>query len=137
MADDKKYERYLDERGLLLGGRNDASRSFEKTIITMSAGALGLSITFLNVIAPDPRCLGWLVASWIAFFLSLLLMLVSFMLSIYAFDKEITASGDKYEGKQDERPICLNLFIQAMYWISLVAFMIGAAFLAVFAKVNL
>jgi hypothetical protein len=128
---------YLDERKVLLEGRSNAIRSLEKTLVTLSAGALALSITFLHDIAPHPRQIGWMIASWSLLFFSLLLMLVVFIAGVYVFDKDIEAWKAEYEKRDGKRPLCLICVLQVLEWTSLVSFILGSIYFAVFAVVNL
>lgn len=140
MTDEEEAARrkeYLDERQVLLEGRSNAIRSLEKTLVTLSAGALALSITFLHDIAPHPREIVWLILSWSLLFASLLLMLLVFILGVYVFDKDIDAWAAEYEKRDGNRPECLIRFLQWLEWISLFSFIFGSVFFAVFAVVNL
>ena len=78
-----KYNVYLEERKLLIDAEREGSRSFDKAILTLAADALGLSITFVDKIAPLPQAttLWLLVASWISFGFSIIVILSSFITS--------------------------------------------------------
>ena len=116
-----------DYYNVLLEGRNNAMRSLEKTLVTLSSGALALSITFLHDIAPHPKQMAWMTVSWFLLFFSLLLMLIVFMLGVYAFEKAMEEKEIK----------CFKLFLQVLEWTSLIFFIFGSVFFAVFAAVNL
>jgi hypothetical protein len=58
-----------------------ASQDFDKAIMTLAAGALGLSITFIHEIAPKPTHHRWLATSWGLLAASLLLVFVSYLAS--------------------------------------------------------
>jgi hypothetical protein len=45
----------------------EAHRDFDKAIMSLSAGALGVSIAFVHSIAPDPRLTVFLRIAWVAF----------------------------------------------------------------------
>jgi hypothetical protein len=128
---------YLDERNVLLDGRNNAMRSLEKTLVTLAAGALALSITFLHDIAPHPKQIGWMITSWVLLFGSLALMLTVFILGVYVFEKVIDALGKEYQKQKAKRPKCLICVLQVLEWTSLFFFILGSVFFAVFALVNL
>lgn len=49
-----------DERRWLRQADHTASRDFDKAIMTLAAGALGVSIAFVHDIAPDPVHVSWL-----------------------------------------------------------------------------
>jgi hypothetical protein len=69
------------EREWLKQADHTACRDFDKAVMTLAAGALGLSIAFIHDIAPDPTFVGVLAAAWAFFAASLLAILVSFMTS--------------------------------------------------------
>jgi hypothetical protein len=47
---DREREEYLQERRLLIDLKVDSERTLDRTIITLSGGALALSMTFVNQI---------------------------------------------------------------------------------------
>lgn len=122
--DTSKDQDYYD---ILLDVRNNAIRSLEKTLVTLSSGAIILSITFLHDIAPHPKQLVWMIISWSLFFLSLLLLLFVFLLGVYACERGM-------KGKDTKR---FALLLQFLEWTSLFLFISGSVFFAVFAVVNL
>src|SRR5262245_8526451 len=72
-----KEEVYLDERKLLVDLEQKSADQHDKAILTLAAGGLALSITFLEKIAPNPRPdTLWLIAfSWGGFITSLVAIL--------------------------------------------------------------
>lgn len=85
-----KYDVYLEERKLLIDAEREGARTFDKAILTLSAGALALSITFLEKVVPISKATTrWpLTASWIAFGVSIFLILFSFLTSQWACIKQ-------------------------------------------------
>lgn len=87
-----RAERTLDHLKSLVEqsneGARDSSRSFYQTITTMAAGAIALSLTFMEKIAPkQPRQDTDLVVwSWVCFALSLLFITLAFRQ--FASDRE-------------------------------------------------
>jgi len=49
------YQTYLEERKILIDSERETAQQFDKAILTLAAGALALSITFINQIAPEPK----------------------------------------------------------------------------------
>jgi len=43
-----KYKTYLDERKLLVNAKLEESKLLDKSILTLAASALGLSLTFIR-----------------------------------------------------------------------------------------
>lgn len=62
--------------------------SLEKALLTLSAGAFGLSIAFVAQMVPDPKHLWAMILAWSAFGLSLIITVFSFYASIKALDRE-------------------------------------------------
>jgi hypothetical protein len=53
-------EAYLEERKTLVEAEGEASQSLDKALITLSAGAFGLSLLLISRIASEPQALFWL-----------------------------------------------------------------------------
>src|SRR5712691_2225584 len=79
----EQRKEYLEERKLLIDLNNQACQSFDKTVIILAGGALGLSITFIQQIAPHPSraTLPLLAWAWGALVLALLIILFSLFTS--------------------------------------------------------
>jgi hypothetical protein len=118
-----------DERKLLVEVKRDAARSFDQTMITLSGGALALSLTFVQQLATKPaQWRGVLIAAWIAFGSALVAILFSFLLFQYAIDaridgRELTASAwDNWARRAN--------------WLSLITFALGVITLLIFCLKN-
>ena len=141
---DSKYQVYLDERKSLIKFKFEETRLFDKAIITLAAGALGLSLTFIRQIAPDPK--SWtipiLAIAWVSFCLSILSTLVSFLTSQHACSKQVEIleaeyfpeNGQQMGNKPNNRAKRCTKFLN---WVSIAFFIIGAILLAVFSICNL
>ena len=144
---DKDYDGYLQERKTLLAAEQDYAKSFDRWLVTLAGGALGLSIAFLKDIAgPKATDVAWLVAAWILFGLSVCASLVSMLISQHGheafravLDEQATRGGEKFwlcvreaqRGRWEPTAItCLNV-------AAILAFVIGVLSLAVFAALNL
>lgn len=130
-------EAYLEERKSLVEAEGEASQSLDKALITLSAGAFGLSLLFISRIAPNPEALRWLYLAWGGFVASLVTILTSFLASQKAFRRarelldEDFKHGDVREGSIWDK-VTAGLTI-----VSIAAFIIGVVALAVFATRNL
>lgn len=122
------------DREWLVKADYDASRDFDKAIMTLAAGALGLSIVFVHDLAPHPDGVPILAVAWALFAASLLAILVSFLFSQGALRREITALD---EGKVLSTPggipgrvtFCLNI-------AGAITLILGIASLVTFAIIN-
>lgn len=74
---------YLWERRALIETEQNQSLQYDKAILTLSAGALGVTVVFVHEIAPAPDkdTLHFLFGGWAAFALSILSTLFSFLSS--------------------------------------------------------
>lgn len=155
MPHDDQSERteYLDERRLLIEGELDASSRLDKSLLTLSAGALGLSLTFWQYIAPDPApdTIWRLGVSWAWFALAILLMIVSFWTSQLAFRRQRDILDTSYDRKSNEEEDndassnnqsneqqhnCPSVWTDWLTGLALLFFIAGIAFLGWFALSN-
>jgi hypothetical protein len=123
-----------NERQWLLQADHAASRDFDKAVMTLAAGALGVSIAFVHDLAPDPVHVTWLGWAWGLFALSLVLILVSFLTSQLALRREMKVlSGER----SDARPGGpLGPLTIGLNWGSAGALVSGVIALVVFALYN-
>jgi hypothetical protein len=93
MSEDlKDYRKYLVE------ARQKAFDDFDKTVVTLSAGALGISITFLkDLLGPGTHSMSCMVAAWICWTVSVVSVLVSYFVSQIALEEAIAEidAGDR------------------------------------------
>ena len=137
----EEHEAYRRRRNFLIDVGREQSRHFDKYILTLAAGTFGLSLLFVERIAP---CLKdgteWLlIAAWVAFGASILSTLVSFLLSQESCSKEIEILDGKYRGDiKDEKEI-KNRFVTWTNWlnrVSMFLFIVGVIFLITFSALN-
>lgn len=118
-----------EERKLLIDAKRDAARSFDQTMITLSAGALGLSLTFVQEIATKPA--QWravLSSAWVSFGIALVSILISFLLFQYAIDARIRLNeATAYAWDKGAR---------WANWLSLITFTVGVICLLIFSVRN-
>lgn len=144
-SDNVKYNVYLEERKFLLDAKREGSRSFDKYVLTLSGGAFGLSLTFVRQIVPKiiPGTFWLLIAAWAGFTVSILIILISFLTSLHACDRQIQIVEDEFFHKQidkekkDKNENRLTSWTNWLNIISILTFMIGIIFLIAFAISNL
>lgn len=137
-TNDLEYEVYLESRKSYVESKGKSSEMFDKSILTLAAGALGLSITFINQIVETikPGTLFWLGIAWVGLCLSILSTLISFRTSVESFEKQIKILDDSYPNI----PTISNKYItitKALNWVSTASFIVGTGCLAVFSYINL
>ena len=140
-----KYKVYLDERKLLIHAEYEESRLFDKAILALTAGAFGLSLTFIRQIVPTVEfgTVWMLICAWTGFCISLLITLISFLTSQSACSKQREILEAEYfdnHGSQSEKTHPKNkpaIWTKRLNKISISAFIIGVIFLATFSISNL
>ena len=136
-------------RDWLVSAHHTASQDFDKAVMTLAGGALGVSITFIHEIAPHPKHHGWLATAWTLLALSLLLVFVSYLASQRVLEHEIDncddaisraaakESGDPDPPARQQRRDVAGPLTTFLNYASAVTFMSGVAFLVRFALYNL
>jgi len=132
----KATRQWYDSAELEVSGR------YDKWILTLSGGALGLSITFLDRIAGRsiPCALPCLVVSWTLLVLSLLLALASLVTSQSAIREARENLDTENAGEVITGPPVPRWFSQVtnlLNWGALFAFIFGVGLLCVFSFSNL
>ena len=127
-----KHQSYRD---LLQELSVKSQEQYDKTVITLSIGALGLSFAFIKDIVDIKVANGinFLTGSWICFTLSVLSVLLSFLASKYALNQAIVAEDNNKEININRA----DLITTILNWLSSAFFIIGLIFIIVFVKLNL
>ena len=134
-SDGLEREAYLEERKMLIEGEGEASQSFDKTLVTLSAGAFGLSLAFIVQVAPRPVTMWALYLAWGGLVLSLLSVLLSFLMSQYGFRRAQEILDSRYKGGIEESNVW-NTATGILNVFSIVSFIVGVVSLAYFAVRN-
>lgn len=142
--DDKEhaeYQAFLSERKALTEAEQAQSLLFDRTAITISAGALGLSIAFIHEILGGHKPLAPLIllASWAFLIGAILSTLISFQFSVLAYQKQRDLLDENCLSKKPTGT-------RKNYWAravgianiaSLIFIIFGLLFLAYFASENI
>jgi hypothetical protein len=131
-------EQTIEYRNWLVAADQKASEAYDKAIMTLSGGALGLSLTFMKDIAQSPRSetIWRLELSWGCLAASLAFILLSMLSSQWALRKAIKQvdhgfpKGTRAGGGFSILTSLLNIF-------SGIAFVLGIGLLAWFTIANL
>ena len=145
------YKVYLDERRTLVDAKYEEGRLFNKSILTLAAGAFGLSLTFIGQIAPKHETVYMLKCSWVCFLLSIIITLISFRTGHDACKRQIEIIEEKVKAermkanskksntqdKESEPKNRLTFITRRLNIASLVFFIIGILYLICFGSYNL
>lgn len=145
MAEKTRAEELHDEyRRKVWEDSTSQSESFDRYLLTLSGGALGLSLTFLKDVIPlrSAVCVPLLIISWGWFILCILVTLVSFRISIRALEKMVPYLNEFYlEGNAEAFNQHLeSLWTKAVDWCAyagIICFVLGLVFTMMFVGVNL
>ncbi|HXF81418.1 MAG TPA: hypothetical protein VNN19_01500 [bacterium] len=133
MTDKSKF----DYRQWLIKADYEASQAYDKTVLTLAAGALGISFAFIKDIVPSPKpeTMRLLLWGWSAFGFSLLATLISLLTSQFALRTAMVQYDQK---RTSERPgRWWSILTSGLSIASGLAFVIGVILLVFFATGNL
>jgi hypothetical protein len=134
----KQADPMTDYRKWLIAAEQKSQEDFDKTVLSLSGGALGISFVFLkDVIGPQPLVLsGFLLAAWLTWAFSTFSVLTSFYLSHLALRRAIAQVDDGTIHKQ--QPGGIFAFLTAVLNATgAVLFLVGVCCITVFAGANL
>lgn len=104
-SDDDYYNYYIRRRDEFNKIRSDTINSVDKIILTLSTGALVLSITFLDKIGKPINCFSFfiLILSWCVLMFSLLTNILSFIFAKINIENKIQDLDEKYEKHREDK----------------------------------
>lgn len=137
-----EYGTFLDYRQELVQLAEEYSRSYDKYVLTLSSGGLGLSLLILKDVANTAAVSeNWLIASWILFGVSIISTLFNFPLARRACNSYLKQWDREWVQGEITESVKLHSYAAGLSnvldVISGVAFMGGAIALLVFAFKNL
>ncbi len=123
-------------REQLVATAEKAQELFDRTLLTLSGGALGVSFAFVKqfVGAAPMHTRGWLVGAWVAWLASLVASLLSHYVSSWA---QRQAIDDLDAGKEGALAPRLDRGVGALNFVALVSFLAGLGSMAAFVSHNL
>lgn len=134
-----------DFRKILLDRELRIGEGFDKTLITLSGGALGLTVTFVkDVVGPGQIvCASWLLAAWVLWSVSLTSILAAYYFgqlayrrAIEQFDARLQSDSDETVDKEKFGGVYTDV-VNALNKIGATAFVLGLAAIIVFTFMNL
>ena len=135
---DKESDRLADYRKWIVAAEQKSQEDFDKTVLSLSGGALGISFTFLkDVIGSQPIALsGFLLAAWLTWAFSTFSVLTSYYLSHLALRRAISQVDDGTIFKQPPGGVFAHL-TAVLNATGAVLFLVGVCCITVFAGANL
>jgi hypothetical protein len=121
-----------EDRARLVEHRLKASESYDKMIVTLAGGGLGLTVTFIHDLTPHPRLVWLLLVGWSFWCASLLLVLVSYLSSVSAHGQIIDQMDERVASVRRPRK-----WTTAFNYAAALLLVVGAVYVVVFAWYNL
>jgi hypothetical protein len=119
------------------------SENFDKYMVTLSSGALGVSLSFVKDVVPlkEAVCVSLLIASRVSFVICILITLISFRLSIHALEEMLPCLDAYYlRNEADAFNKHLKSFsTRAVDWcanLGIIFFVLGLIFTMMFVGAN-
>jgi hypothetical protein len=145
MSDTDKRQRqdlYGETRRDLLTRQLSNSERYDGAILTLSTGALGISLTFIKdiVSVSEAKCLAILMASWWLFGLAIISTVISFLVSQAGINVQLEYAKQYYLDGKDEYLTKTNRPAKAtdvINYISGLLFVIGVLLTILFVSANL
>ena len=94
--------------------------SYDKLLVTLSGGALVVSVTFINYAEYDIECLKWLFWGWLVSILCLFFMAVKIIIAIKGYRKAVGQVDARTIGKE----IPGGIFTRIWRWLFPIPFML-------------
>jgi len=103
--EDLRYQDYLKRRDELLNIRSSSFASFDKALLSLSTGAIALSIVFLEKIGPpfDVSTLILIHTAWGAFALTIVSNLLSYHFATKNMDLKIAELDKRYTKEREDK----------------------------------
>ena len=135
---DERHE-YLRHRERLFDSESTQSDTFDRFMLTLSAGTFGVTFSFMNQIARTPWVFyGFAIVGWIMFALSIITTLASFLVSQGAHRFEIEETDRLYrEPRAKPRSNRWIRCTTVLNWASMIEFTLGIGMIIIFVALNL
>jgi hypothetical protein len=132
---DEGLKKYRQE---LIESKNASQDELDKALLTLSAGAFGITFAFINdFITGTPVWISLLFASWISWGLTIGFCLVAFYLSVISFDRSLNKLSKDPESIYEESiNNWIDTTIRVLNIVSLVGFLFGLLIIGIFVYLN-
>jgi TRAP-type C4-dicarboxylate transport system permease small subunit len=123
----------LSYRDWLVKAHHTASQDYDKAVMTLAAGGLGISLAFIKDIAPHPNGVWMIAVGWSCLAASLLLIFVSYLTSQQRLLEQISQLDHPGNAARQ----IFGGWTRRLNWISGAAFIAGVVFVVAFAVYNM
>jgi hypothetical protein len=138
----------LAKLDFLLHKGYEQAYQLDKSLLSLSAGALLLSVTFIGIQSGTKHCIVLLFAAWACFVASIMAVIFGMRKAQLESHKTVTETANNLErfSQLDETvativrarfPVAIDKFVVWLNHIAIWGFVIGAIFLCLFVGINL
>ncbi|MCK5564326.1 MAG: hypothetical protein KAJ07_03695 [Planctomycetes bacterium] len=137
-SESEAYKVFLDHRQTLIESRFQISIGLDKAILTLSAGALAISMTFITDIIKTPTSIWQLITAWFLFGVAIASDLLSIYFCQMAYGKGIKNLDANYsEQTSTHNKNNWSIVTRVGAVVSIFTFILGLLFLGLFIRINL
>lgn len=137
ISPEEHREHLWEERSRLIDAHIDNARSQDRTVLTLSGGALVLSVAFLSDVWSDPSWVPLLIAAWLSFAISVGAVLLAYPAATKRLDHNIDEiTHEILHGATKTTPPKTHPWIARLNTTALVFFFVGLIAIGVFATIN-
>jgi hypothetical protein len=136
-VEDAEYEDYVSQRNATIEREMAAAATYDKFLVTLAGGALGLSMTFLSdIVGKDAKAvLPLLFWPWVLLGLSLACSLMGHLFSQYSFRAFVKALDSAMQARIDSKETAKEVkvatwHINVMNWLALACLFSGLIWMA-------
>lgn len=146
----EEQEKYLEARRVFDEADFKVAESLDKALLTLSGGALAVSMTFIKDIARNPPVWKWsIMCAWILFGLTIAVLLLTFYSCRWAYKKQreildnerresLKKTGcDPKKQNNIQSKNSWSTLTEYGNFFAIVLFMLGLIFLGIFIWVNM
>ncbi len=145
MEDEQQGKReglYTETRKDLLARQLSNAEQFDKAVLTLSSGALGLSLAFIKDVVPIDEAQGFavLVFSWWLFSFAIISTVISFIVSQLAIARQLTYARKYYIDNKSEYSKKRNIWAEVTDYLNClsgVLFVVAVVLTVTFVSSNL
>lgn len=145
MNDERKDEwkrLYAETRKDLLTRQLSNSEKFDGAVLTLSTGALGISLVFIKDVVPleKAQCAELLIVSWCFFGLAIISVVISFLVSQEGIKKQLNHAEEYYLNGKEEYLTKANIPAKVtdfLNYASGVLFVLGIILTIIFVSINI
>ena len=116
------YKSHIDWRNRLTEADFQVTKQTDQAILTISAGALTLSVTFIKLVIDNPVAKGAIILAWSLFGASILFTLISLFTSRKSLKREIMKIDVQLKEKSGELKRQSQEFLKDRTWQNITSF---------------